>query len=102
LIDLWERAGNWTQQWTMLRSLVTTLVRLGRDEPAAVIYGALKASPTAAPPFGADTERLAEVLATIEGRAGRQQLAAWIEQGCRMRDDEVVELARAAAQSSPR
>ena len=97
LIELWERAGNWTQQWTMLRSLVTTLVRLGRDQPAALIYGALEASPTAAPPFGADTERLAEVLATIEERAGHQQLAAWIEQGCRLGDDEVVQLARAAA-----
>jgi hypothetical protein len=30
LIDLWERAGNWTQQWTMLRSLAATLARLGR------------------------------------------------------------------------
>ncbi|HEX2046813.1 MAG TPA: BTAD domain-containing putative transcriptional regulator [Acidimicrobiales bacterium] len=102
VIDLWERAGNWTQQWTMLRSLVTTLGRLGRDEPAAVLYGALRASDTAPPPFGADTDRLAEVLATIEARVGRRQVAAWIDQGCRLRDDEVVQLARAAAQSSPR
>ena len=37
LFDLWERAVNWTQQWIMLRSLVATLVRLGRDQPAAVL-----------------------------------------------------------------
>jgi predicted ATPase/DNA-binding SARP family transcriptional activator len=97
LIDLWERAGNWTQQWTMMRSLVTTLGRLGHDEPAAVLYGALDASRTAPPLFGADRERLTDVLATIEGRVGRQQLAAWVERGRRLGDDEVVELARAAA-----
>lgn len=31
-------------------------VRLSRDEPAAVLYGALAASATAAPVFGADDE----------------------------------------------
>jgi predicted ATPase len=97
LIDLWERVGNWTQQWTLLRSLVTTLVRLGRDEPAAMLYGAMQASPTAAPLFGADTERLAAVVRTIEQRAGREQLAAWMERGRRFRDEEVIELARSAA-----
>ena len=97
LIDLWERAGNWTQQWTMLRSLVTTLARLGRDEPAAVLYGALKASQTAAPLFGADTARLAEAVERIEERAGRRQLAAWVERGRRLCDDEVLAFARAAA-----
>jgi predicted ATPase/DNA-binding SARP family transcriptional activator len=97
LIDLWERAGNWTQQWTMLRSLVTTLARLDRDEPAAVVYGALTASRTAPPLFGADRERLADVVTTIEERAGREQLAAWVEHGRRLGDDEVVAFARAAA-----
>ena len=100
LIDLWQRAGNWTQQWTMLRSLMTTLGRLGRDEPAAVLYGAMRASPTAAPLFGTDAERMADVLRTIEERAGAEQLAAWIEQGAALRDDEVVDLARAAAGSA--
>ena len=97
LIDLWDRAGNWTQQWVMLRSLVTTLVRLGRDEPAAVLYGALSASPTAAPLFGADAERQARAVETMARRAGPEQFGAWVERGRRLGDDEVVELARAAA-----
>lgn len=97
LIDLWDRAGNWTQQWTMLRSLITTLVRLGRDDPAAVLYGALQASPTAAPLFGADAERMASALGTMEDRAGRDQVAAWVDRGRGLRDHEVVQLARAAA-----
>ncbi|HEX6418222.1 MAG TPA: BTAD domain-containing putative transcriptional regulator [Acidimicrobiales bacterium] len=96
LIDLWDRVGNRTQLWTMLRSLVTTLVRLGRDEPAAVLYGALHARPTAPPLFGADAERLAEALATLEARAGGDRVAAWVGRGSGLRDDEVVDLARAA------
>ncbi|HZC28825.1 MAG TPA: hypothetical protein VE269_03715, partial [Gaiellaceae bacterium] len=101
LIDHWERAGNWTQQWTMLRSLVTTLAQLGRDEPAAVLYGALNASPTAPPVFGDDAKRLADVLEQIEERAGHEQLAAWIERGRQLGDEKVVAFARAAASTPP-
>jgi hypothetical protein len=81
----------------MLRSLVTTLARLNHDEPAAVIYGAMQASPSAAPVFGADAERLATALQTMEDRAGRDQVAGWVERGRLLSDDEVVELARATA-----
>lgn len=97
LVDLWDRAGNWTQQWTMLRSLIAALVRLGRDEPAATLYGALQASPTAPPVFGADAARLAAAVETMEGRAGRDRVAAWVGRGRGLRDEEVVRLARAAA-----
>ncbi|MCA1846923.1 MAG: hypothetical protein LC792_27755, partial [Actinobacteria bacterium] len=101
LIDHWERAGNWTQQWTMLRSLVTTLAQLGRDEPAAVLYGALTASPTAPPVFGADAKRLADVVERIEDRAGHRRLAEWLERGRDLGDEKAVAFARAAA-STPR
>jgi predicted ATPase/DNA-binding SARP family transcriptional activator len=101
LIDLWERAGNRTQLWTMLRSLITTFVRLGRDEPAAVIYGGMQASRTAAPVYGPDAERLTSVLRDMEGRVGPVQLATWVEQGRQMRDDEVVAFARAATAAGP-
>ena len=101
LIDLWERAGNWTQQWTMLRSLITTLVRLGRDEPAAVLYGGMKASRTAAPVYGSDAERLTDVLRAMEERAGPRQLGAWVEQGRQLRDDQVIAYARSATAAGP-
>lgn len=97
LIDLWERAGYWTQQWTMLRSLVATLARLGRDEPAAILLGALHASRTAAPVYGHDAERLADVLGQIEERAGRRRLAEWLERGRSLGDEDVLVFARAAA-----
>ena len=101
LIDHWQRAGNWTQQWTMLRSLVTTLARLGRDESAAVLYGAMNASPTAPPVFGDDAKRLADVLTQIEERAGRRQLAHWLQRGRQLGDENVVAFARAAASTPP-
>jgi predicted ATPase/DNA-binding SARP family transcriptional activator len=101
LIALWHRAGNWTQQWTMLRSLVSTLVRLGQDEPAAMIYGALTASPTAPPLFGADGARLAVAVDTIERRAGRAQCGAWVDRGRHLTDDEVIAIARAASSRPP-
>ena len=100
LIDLWYRAGNWTQQWTLLRSLVGTLVRVGRDEPAAVLYGAMLSSPTAAPLYGADADRMDRAVRTMEDRSGRDQVADWIERGRRLRDDDVVDFARTAAQGS--
>ena len=81
----------------MLRSLIAALVRLGRDEPAATLYGALQASPTAPPVFGADAARLAAAVETMEGRAGHDQVAAWVGRGRALRDDEVLRLARAAA-----
>ncbi|MDQ3897875.1 MAG: winged helix-turn-helix domain-containing protein [Actinomycetota bacterium] len=97
LIDRWERVGNWTQQWTTLRSLVTTLVGVGRYEPAAVLYGALSSSPTAPPLFGADAERLTRTVEMLEGKVGRSQFEAWVERGRRLGGNEVIELARAAA-----
>jgi hypothetical protein len=84
----------------MLRSLVATLVRLGRDEEAAVLYGALQASPTAPPLFGADAERLADAFEAVERRAGPNQLAAWMQRGRSLGDDEALAWARAAAGSS--
>ena len=80
----------------MLRSLITTLARLGRDEPAAVLYGALNASPTAAPVFGDDAKRLADVVEQMEERAGPRQLAEWLERGRQLGDSNVVAFSRAA------
>ena len=52
-VQHWHRAGNWTQQGTTVRNVVGLLVRLGADEPAALLYGAVSTHSTAAPVFGA-------------------------------------------------
>src|SRR3546814_16781478 len=37
LIDHWRRAGMWSTQWTMLRSIALLMVRLGRPRESAVL-----------------------------------------------------------------
>lgn len=44
LIDYWERAGCWLQQWTTLRNLADVLDDLGISEPARQLRGAADAA----------------------------------------------------------
>ncbi len=65
LIDHWQRIGSWSQQWITVRTLVEMLTRLGRDEAAAVLHGALIGRETAPPIVGADAGRMAAAEATL-------------------------------------
>jgi len=87
LIDHWHRAGAWTQQWTTIRTLIETLTQLGHDEPAAVLYGALLASPTASPITGSDAERITQALTKLRERLGDVRFQALQTEGA-MLDDE--------------
>jgi predicted ATPase len=91
----WRDAGSWTQLWVAMRSVVWLLTRVGADEPAAVLYGALDASATAAPAYGADAERLAATVAALTGRLGRERLADAIGRGAALTDDETIAYAAA-------
>lgn len=51
LIRHWRRAGDVTHQWTTLRNLVELLVRVGADDPATRLLGAVSAA-SASPPDG--------------------------------------------------
>lgn len=95
VITHWRRLGDWTHQWTTLRNLVGLLVRLGREEPAATLIGAIGAAETGAPPFGSDAERLAGAAATLEGRLGREAFAAAVSRGSAMAGEDAVALALA-------
>lgn len=90
LIDHFHRTGSWAQQWTTIRTLVEMLARLDRDEPAAVLYGALAASGTAPPVVGADVARMADAVAVLRSRLGDDRFAALRGRGARMGDDEVI------------
>jgi predicted ATPase/DNA-binding SARP family transcriptional activator len=92
----WHDAGGWTQLWVAMRSIVSLLTRVGADEAAAVLYGALRASATAAPAYGADAERLAAAVETLAGRLGRERLETAIRRGGTLGDDEAVAHAAAA------
>jgi len=47
VIDYFDRAGNWTHQWTTLRNLAGLLRRLGDDEPAGMLEAAADLAPDA-------------------------------------------------------
>ena len=53
LIDVWRLAGNWTQQWNTLRTLVFVLADLRRYRAAAELMAAIAAA-GAAPTWGDD------------------------------------------------
>jgi hypothetical protein len=90
VIRLWQSAGNWSQQWTTLRNVIELFVRLGVDRPAAALLGALQVAPTAAPPFGADAERLVYARRTLTSRLGARPFAAAIAEGEAMTPEVVI------------
>lgn len=57
VIDRFEQAGNWRQQWTAMRQAVELLARLSQPHDAAVVLGAVEAA-DAENIFGDDAERL--------------------------------------------
>ncbi|HSK59746.1 MAG TPA: BTAD domain-containing putative transcriptional regulator [Actinomycetospora sp.] len=96
VLVLWHDAGGWTQLWTAMRSVIDLLTRVGADHDAAVIHGAVTASRTASPVFGADRERLQADLDVLTRRLGAEQLAAARRRGAELDDDAAVTTAVAA------
>ena len=94
LIGHWRRLGDWTHQWTTLRNLVPLLVRLGADEPAALLSGALRAADTGGPAYGDDAVRLAEADEALIARLGADTFHALVERGGAMGGEEAITLAR--------
>jgi hypothetical protein len=70
LIPHWQRAGMWSTQWTMLRSIVGVLERLGRHREAAVLEGAVRSTDAGHRIFGADERTLAEISARLRDALG--------------------------------
>ncbi len=93
LIDHWHRAGAWNMQWATLRTLIELLVRLGSDADAAVLYGAMNASPTAPPVAGADKVRIGQAVATARSRLGDERFDALGAEGTRLSDNDAVPFA---------
>jgi predicted ATPase/DNA-binding SARP family transcriptional activator len=90
LLEYFDRAGSRAQQWTTIRTLIETLARLGRVEPAAILYGALCASPNALPLIGGDAVRIQEAVATLERRLGPDRLEQLSARGAALDDDEAM------------
>jgi predicted ATPase/DNA-binding SARP family transcriptional activator len=100
LIDHWHAYGAWTHLWIAVRAVVEVLARLGRHAEAAVLLGALRASPRATPAFGPDAAR----ERAVEG-AGRAALGeafdALLAEGAARGDAGAVALARRITRADP-
>ena len=82
--------------------MIELLTRIGADEPAAVLYGALASRATSTPTFGAGAARLDRSRRLLAERVGAGAWAAAVDRGSRLGDDEVVRYARTALLSVTR
>jgi hypothetical protein len=87
LITHWQQTGARTQFWITVRSFIEALQRSGQNEAAAVLYGALTASPTASPLAGADARRLADVVVDLVAQLGQDEFDALRAEGAAMGDE---------------
>jgi predicted ATPase len=91
LIAHWRRAGMWSTQWTMLRSIASLLARLGRHRDAAVLEGSVRATAAGHRIFGADEVALAELSTRLREVLGEESYEAARREGARLDGDAAVE-----------
>jgi hypothetical protein len=96
LLDQWRRAGMWSTQWTMLRSVAGLLARLGRHHDAAVLVGAVSSTAEGHRIFGADAEALRALTQRLREALGDDGLDAALAAGAALDGDAAVEHARRA------
>lgn len=101
LLDYFERTGSRAQQWTTVRTLIETLTRLGRDEPATILHGALTASPSAPPLVGGDAIRMYDAASTLAGRLGQEHFEQLEAQGASLGDEAAIAYALRCAANKP-
>jgi hypothetical protein len=90
LIDHWRRDGAWNMQWATLRTLIELLTKVGRHADAAVLHGAMTASPSAPPVAGADATRISQAVDAMRQRLGTDRFAALHAGACARRSAVVV------------
>ena len=77
IIDEWRHQGNVTHLVISLRNLAELFARVGALEAAGELLGALQPRSVAAA-YGAEAQRLAEAMATLERTAGEHNVARWV------------------------
>jgi predicted ATPase/DNA-binding SARP family transcriptional activator len=108
VIDRFEHAGNWRQQWTAMRQAVELLARLSQPRAAAMVLGAVEQA-DADNIFGDDAERLGRLGDELRAALG-QSFDAAIRAGRSLDRSDVIAFVRhelgdqgaaAVAHSSP-
>ena len=85
--------GVWHHQWTTLRNLVQLFLRTENWENAAVLVGAIAASGTATPAFGADAALIQAAVGRLEAVLGSPSWEVARDRGAAMSADETVTFA---------
>jgi hypothetical protein len=95
VIDTWFRGSDSANLWLSLRYVAAILASLERDEPAAVLYGALQAAGAVAalPLEPSSAGEFALVVKRVTERLDPTVLADAIELGRTLGEDEVVRYA---------
>ncbi len=95
VVETWFQSGDWANQWLSLRQLAGVLATVGRDEEAAVLFGAVaSAGARTALPFGpADALDIDALGTQVDGRLGSGRAVAHRQKGARLRDEAVVAIA---------
>ena len=93
LITHWRRAGMWSTQWTMLRSIAGLLTRLGRPREAALLTGSVLATQAGHRIFGEDAASLAELGQRLREALGDETYETLLGEGAQLDGDAAVELA---------
>jgi predicted ATPase/DNA-binding SARP family transcriptional activator len=96
LLDTWLGMGSWTQLWIAVRALAEALSRFGHHRDAAVLLGAMRASPRATTAYGADSARVRAVTNAAAAALGPEFERA-VAQGAALGDTGAIALARSLA-----
>lgn len=100
VVGNWWRHGTWRQQWVTLRNVAELLGRLGLAAQAAVLLGAIDASPTAPGVYGAQASRLTELRNRLDAHLGHDGMRLASDHGAAMADDEVVTYVRSVMEDA--
>ena len=93
LLDTWHGIGAWHQLWVAVRALAEALSRHGRHADAAVLLGAVRASPRAKAEYGADSARVRAVEVAARAALGPRFDTLYAE-GAALGDSGAIALAR--------
>ena len=92
VVEAWFRGGDWANQWLSLRQLAGILARLGRDDEAALLFGAVAAAgaSSALPLSPLDADELGYEAAALAARLGPAAMAEATRRGAMLRADAAV------------
>jgi predicted ATPase/DNA-binding SARP family transcriptional activator len=94
VLDEWDELGNVTAQWWVLMNVSMLFARLGQDNTALLLAGAVLGTDARTYMLLGDEERLRETVREVTARLGRDVARATLAEGRELALDDAVTLAR--------